>query len=127
MLQAFLNKLLKAIKEKEYLCLLGLLSFTYILMGTIPGLNVTMNYVSWFMVIYLIGAYIKLYPRKFFDSAKIWGWITIAFIFIDILSVIICAYISKMIDKNSAFYFVTDSNTFLAVATSISAFLFLKT
>lgn len=122
----FLNKLLKAINEKEYLRLLGVLSFTYILMGTIPGLDVTMNYVSWFMVIYLIGAYIKLYPRKFFDSAKIWGGITTAFIFIDILSVISCAYIGKMIGKNSAFYFVTDSNTFLAVATSISAFLFFK-
>ena len=66
----FLNKLLRAINEKEFLCLLGLLCFTYIFMGTLPKFKVTMNYVSWFVVIYFIGAYLKLYPKKFFCFAK---------------------------------------------------------
>ena len=45
---------------------------------------------------------------------------------LSILSVILCAWLGDKLGKNIAFYFVTDSNTFLAVATGISSFLFLK-
>ena len=41
------------------------------------------------------------------------------------LSVIACAWLGLKIDRDMAYFFVTDSNTFLAVLTGVSAFLFI--
>lgn len=51
---------------------------------------------------------------------------TILSLILSAASVIACAWIGKMIGKNEAYFFVTDFNTFLAVVTGISTFLFFK-
>ena len=99
---------------------------TYIFMGTIPKFGVTMNYVSWFICLYFIAAYIRLYPKKVFEEAKLWGVCTAVLAILCILSVLCCVWIGARIDKQIAFYFVTDSNTFLAVCIGVSSFLFFK-
>lgn len=47
-------------------------------------------------------------------------------VLLSTLSVIACAWLGLKIGRNMAFFFVTDSNTFLAVLTGVSAFLFFK-
>ena len=66
------------------------------------------------------------YPKKLFNSAKIWGWLSLVFIFLSIASVVACAWLGTKLEKNMAYYFVTDSNTFLAFGTGISTFMFFK-
>ena len=122
----FLNILVRNMSEKRHLALLGLIFFTYIFMGTLPKFDVTMNYVSWFICLYFIAAYIRLYPKKVFEKAKLWGVCTVVLAIICILSVLCCVWIGARIDKRIAFYFVTDSNTFLAVCIGVSSFLFFK-
>lgn len=122
----FLNILVRNMSEKQHRALLGLMFFTYIFMGTIPKFGVTMNYVSWFICLYFIAAYIRLYPKKVFEKAKLWDVCTAVLTILCILSVLCCAWIGARIDKQIAFYFVTDSNTFLAVCIGISSFLFFK-
>ena len=122
----FLNILIQNMNEKTHIRLLLLCSFIYILFGTIPMLGVTMNYVSWFIVLYFFASYIRLYPKKLFNSAKIWGWLSLVFIFLSIASVVACAWLGTKLEKNMAYYFVTDSNTFLAFGTGISTFMFFK-
>lgn len=53
----FLNILVHNIDEKKHLLILGLCAFTYIFFGTLH--KVTMNYVSWFIVLYVIASYIR--------------------------------------------------------------------
>lgn len=122
----FLNILVNNMSEKQHIILIGLVSFTYIFLGTVPLFSVTMNYVSWFMVLYIISSYIRIYPKKIFENTKIWGWASLICIIIASLSVIVCAYISKAIGKSLWYYFVTDSNTLLAVLIGVSTFLFFK-
>ena len=122
----FLNILVRNMSEKQHLDLLGLVFFTYIFMGTMPKFYVEMNYVSWFICLYFIAAYIRLYPKKVFEKAKLWGICTVVLSVLCILSVLCCILIGSKIDKQMAFYFVTDSNTFLAVCVGISSFLFFK-
>lgn len=122
----FLNMLVRNMSEKQHLALLGLMFFTYIFMGTIPKFGVTMNYVSWFICLYFIAAYIRLYPKKVFEKAELWGVCTAVLAILCILSVLCCVWIGARIDKQIAFYFVTDSNTFLAVCIGVSSFLFFK-
>lgn len=122
----FLNILVKNMNEKQHILLLGLVSFTYIFLGTVPFFSVTMNYVSWFMVLYIIASYIRLYPKQIFNNTKLWAFVSVVLIIIASLSVIVCAYISKEIDRSLWYYFVQDSNTLLAVLIGVSTFLCFK-
>lgn len=87
---------------------------------------VTMNYVSWFMVLYLIASYIRLYPKKLFSKTRLWGILTLVSIIFCVLSVLCCAWLSLKFHKNIWYFFVTDSNTLLAVFVGVCAFMFFK-
>lgn len=120
----FLNILIHKLNQKQHICLLLLCGFMYIAFGTLH--RVTINYVSWFMVIYLIASYIRLYPMKLFSNTRLWGLLTAGCIVIASASVICCAALGMKLNKTMAYYFVSDSNTFLAVATGVCSFLFFK-
>ena len=120
----FLNVLVCNLSEKQHIRLLALTGFTYVFLGTFrPVLSVSMNYASWFCVLYLIASYIRLYPKKSFENAKRWGWITLVCAALAILSVTVCAFIAKQIGKPVYYHFMTDCNTLLAVMNATAVFL----
>ena len=119
----FLNVLVQHLTEKQHLYLLLWCGFTYVVLGTIH--SVTMNYVSWFIVLYIIASYIRLHPKKVFKNAKLWGIISLVSVVLSIISVIACAWLATK-RPLSIYAFVKDSNTFLAVLTGVSSFLFFK-
>ena len=120
----FLNKTVQNMNEKQHSALLLLCFFMYIVLGTFH--QVTMNYVSWFIVLYFISSYIRLYPKKWFSNTKITGALLLFSVVLSICSVIGCAWVGTKIGKNYPFFFVMDSNAFLAVAVGVFAFLFFK-
>ena len=122
----FLNMLLRCLSQLQHLYLLAIFGFMYILMGTVPFFYVSMNYVSWFAVLYFIAAYIRLYPVKIFERTAIWGVLTLLFIVLSLASVLAGAWISPQMGQSVYYTFVSDSNTMLAVLTGISSFLFFK-
>ena len=124
----FLNILIRNLNEKQHIYLLLLCSLTYILFGTIKGgpFKVIMNYVSWFSVLYIIASYIRLYPKKWFTNNRICGIGLIITVVLSVSSVIVCAFAGNKFGKFLPFYFVTDSNTLLAVLVGVFAFLFFK-
>lgn len=69
----FLNILVNNMSEKQHIYLLLLCSFTYVFLGTVPFFYITMNYVSWFIVLYFMSSYIRLYPKDIFENTKFWG------------------------------------------------------
>lgn len=117
----FLNILVHHMNEKQHIRLLLLTCFTYVFFETAPFFSVTMNYVSWYMVLYLIASYIRLYHKPLFEKTALWGVATLVCVLLSAASVLICARFG--ID---VYRFVTDSNTFLAVATGVCSFLFFK-
>ena len=47
--------------------------FSCIFLGSVPDLlSVTLNNVVWFMALYIISSYIRLYPNKIFDNRRVW-------------------------------------------------------
>jgi len=48
----FLNVLLQNLNEKQHILLLCLSVFIYVILGTVPFIDVQMNYVTWFIVLY---------------------------------------------------------------------------
>ncbi len=122
----FLNILIRGMNEKYHVMLLLLCSFVYIVLGTLPGFSVTMNYFSWFIVLYFIGAYIRLYEKTLFQNTRFWGWCTVAMLLVSVASVVGMAWIGEIRNKRIAHFLLNDCNKAVAVALSISAFLFFK-
>lgn len=124
----FLNKLIHSLTEKEHLWLMTWCLGVYVILPSFAKANVVFNYVTWFSILYVIAAYIRFYPKKWFESQKITGvLLTITMIF-SWISVVGLAIFSRLLDKNIglSYFFVSDSNKILALATGISGFLFFK-
>ncbi len=122
----FLNVLIKNLNEKQHIRLLLLASFVYIVCGTLPLFYVTMNYVSWYIVLYLIASYIRLYPKKIFNNTAFWSIATILSILLSCFSVVAATWLGTKTGENISYDYVTDSNTFLAVLTGLCSFMMFK-
>lgn len=120
----FLNILLRNMNRKQHTCLLLLCGFLYIYLGTRH--SVTMNYVSWFIVIYFIAAYIRLYPSRFFSKTRLWGLLTIGFMTAATANIILRTLTGTNPNAKTVYYYVSDANKFFAVAIGVCAFLFFK-
>ena len=85
-----------------------------------------MNYISLYFMIYLIGAYIRLYRIKLLENKRNIKIFNIVMILLVNLSVIIGVFVGYKVNKKLAYYFVNDSNKIIAVASSIALFLRFK-
>ena len=119
----FLNILVQNMTKRQHLSLLALVLFIYVILGTLPKISVTMNYVTWFIVLYFIASFVRLYPNKLFENKKLWGWSTLGIFVLSALSVVLCAWLGTKLDRDLVFYFLSDSNKVLAVALGFSSFL----
>lgn len=128
----FLNLLIANMTEKMHLRLLILLLFLYTFLGSLPVFFVTMNYVSWFAVLYLLAAYVRCYPKAIFQNTKLWGWMAALSLLFSCASIVVCTWLEARfglgtaVDMDLSYYFVTDSNAVLAVLTGFSVFMFFK-
>lgn len=127
-------------KRQHAIMLCGLLLY-FTIAGTFFNAK-SMNEPFWYMTLYFIAAYIRLYPAKWTEAGR---WATITFIVSAILAIasviLVMACVSnieafglpsalqaKAASKASklAFYFVNDSNKILALVVGTSAFLAAK-
>lgn len=124
----FLNILLRNLTQRKHLLLIILCLVVYTVFGGLDGLSVfklEMNYVSWFIVLYFIGAYIQMYPQKLFCNRKFWGSATAISVLFSIASVLVCAWLGQRLNHPKlAYFFVSDSNKILALTNGVCAFLF---
>jgi len=120
----FLNILIRSMTEKQHFSLLVTLGFIYVFLGTIPYIVISTNYVTWFSVVYLLAAFIRLYPKKIYGNRRFWGIMLLVSMGIGIASVIVCTLLGLIAGPGYWYIFVTDCNTFLAVLTSVCAFLY---
>lgn len=124
----FLNLLNQAMNQKQHLRLIVLCLLVYSVIGTIPKITLGVNYVSWFVVLYFIASYIRLYGFPIKITNKNWGWLTLLSLLISMASVVFMLWLSTVfVDKNvPVFLFVADSNHIMAVITALCSFMFFK-
>jgi hypothetical protein len=118
--------LIHHLTEKQHVLLLLLTSTVYIVFGSVPMLSVTMNYVSWYMTLYVIASYIRLYPKKIYQNTRFWGFAALCCLILSLLSVVACSFIGVKLDRFMSFAFVADSNKVLAVLMALSSFMFFQ-
>lgn len=128
LLSPFINILIRGLNQKNHLKLILLLvilwsvfpAFTF---GQAPGYSS----LGWFFLIYLIGAYIKLYPHRLFDNLKITLPTACLSYGVIVLSVIVLDYLGI---KNSFFAehatYLREMNMFPTLLCSVSIFLIFK-
>lgn len=123
----FINKLIGALAQKEHGLLLLVCLGAYTVVPSFLFGSVPINYIGWFTIVYLIGAYIRLYPIPHSDDAMFWEIATAIVLILSWLSVAVLANIGLLIGRTGLYYYeVADSNKFLAVSLSICAFLLFK-
>lgn len=122
----FLNILINGMNKKQYQILLGL---SLLVFSIFPQtvISVGYSYVSWFMVVYLIAAYFRLYPPQWSLSTRYTGLATMVCMVVSLISVRGGAQMFSVLGgKINFFFFVSDSNKPLAITTAVCAFLFFK-
>jgi len=121
----FLNIIVQKTTQKQlaHLCILSIVLFCILGSIKLPGIRIsTMNYVSWFMVLYIIASYIRLYPCKLFENFRLWAVSSLSFFVIACASVMFC----HRLNWQNIYYFVSDSNAIIAFALGLSLFMFFK-
>jgi surface polysaccharide O-acyltransferase-like enzyme len=89
----YLNVFIKGLDEKKHLNLILLLIVLWSVIPTFTTAAPGMSNLSWFMTLYIVAAYIRLYPNKWFEKDKLNIWLALStytlilssFIFLDII------------------------------------------
>ena len=110
----------------KYLVILIVIAFT--ILPSIPKLRMTSNYVTWFIALYMISSYIRMYGIFPKISHAKWGVLTLVTLVAGSLSVLGLEIIYKLgyTDKFVPYFFVADSNKFLSLAIAVCSFMYFK-
>ncbi|MCI8417914.1 MAG: acyltransferase [Lachnospiraceae bacterium] len=122
----YLNLLIKVMEEIQHIGLILVCLFCGMLLQTFFVVSNTFSYVGWFMVLYFIASYIRLYPKRFFEDRRLCIILFVMSLLLSWGSVIFNAYIYAKWGIRIRFYRFVDTNRILAVLTAVSAFLFFK-
>lgn len=118
----FVNILVHNLNKKMHLLLILLFLFIYTVLYMIPFFEVRYNYVTWFIVLFLIASYIRYYPIHPIVGKEIpWGGVTLLLMLLSSASV----YVLK-IAGHHPYFLVSDSNAILALCVGICSFMYFK-
>lgn len=128
----FLNVLIHAMDKKMHLKLimLCLFIFTIIPSFTVPpflvNAEVCLGDLGWFSVVYLLAAYIRLYPENWFQRKNLWRISAAVSLMLSFASIIVMAHIIRSFGMKSVYYpyfFISPSSKILALTTSVCVFM----
>ena len=111
--------------KHQHFLLIALFFFLYTFLGTVPKFYVTMNYVSWFCALYVYSSFMRLYDFPFKDNHLAWRVFSLTSVLISIISVLVIRYYPGII--SDPYWFVSDSNKFMALITAICLFNLFRT
>ena len=122
----FLNLAINAMNRKQHGLLVCLLLLIYTVLATIPKVYVTFNYVTWFIVLYFVGSYLRLYPVKWVENHA--GRKLFVTIVLAVSSFVLLVFYVKKSGRElyTAYYLISDSNKPFAFLISVFAFSFFR-
>ena len=115
----FINKFIHQLTKAEFRNLILLLLFVFTILSTVFFNIFVFGEIFWFIAIYLIGAYLKLYPPTWANSLKASRNLLILSLIVSYASVVLMVIKEQFM---YTFYFVIDANKLGAVLVSIFMF-----
>lgn len=123
----FYNFVIDKMERKRLLQLIGLLLLMFTVSSTFFFNGYVFNYVGWYMTLYFIAAYIRIYPTWWMQSKRFTGKILMISTFASYASVICLVFMRSQIGGwIESYFFVSDSHKLLALVVSVFAFLWFK-
>lgn len=125
----FLNRLLSALDKVALRRLLGLLLFVFTFCTTFLAAPAAFSEVGWYCALYLLAAYVRLYPARWFGDLGATGRLLAACAALSVLSVAAMTALDAALGVpplGHAYWFVNDSGKLMAFLTGAAAFLFFK-
>lgn len=126
LLVPFLNKVIHGLEKKELQQLLFILSVLFTGFSTFL-LNTAFEYIGWYVTVYLLGSYMRLYPIEVFQKKQFTNLMMVLSLVLSWLSVISIIAVSCVIGKKLPYhFFVNDSNKILAIVPAVLLFYVFK-
>lgn len=124
----FLNILLSHINKKQHFGLMVLLIIIFSVMPVNPAYNVSLDYVEWFIILYLIAAYLRFYETDFKVSHKQWGFMSLILLAMGCISIYFASYLYETgrVVSFIPYHFISDSNKILSLLIAITSFMWFK-
>lgn len=117
----FLNVLLRNLNQSSHAVLIGVGLTIYSFLYQIPMLKINYNYLSWFIVVFCIAAYIRKYGLFRNDDRKFWGIVSVLMILLSMVSVVVCVWFGQW-----QYSLVGECMAWGAILTSVSVFMYFK-
>ena len=122
----FANKFIMCLNQKLYLYLMCIFLFFFTIVPTFM-FSETFCEIGWYIIMYMIGAYIRLFPNKLFESKKYSGISSIIFLVTSYLSILAIDIFNNYFNKSiSPYHFVINANKILALVLAVSVFCYFK-
>ena len=123
----FLNILVKNMSRQQHKHLALLLLFVYTLLGSVPKFHVVFNYVTWFVILFIISSYIRLYGLFPRINNRQWGYFSLLMILLAAGSMVAFLYLHTSYGiKLMPYRLVADSNKIFAVVAAVCTFMYFK-
>lgn len=117
----FINKFIENINKKQFAILLFILFSFYTVIPTFFVFNDTFNEISWYISMYLVGGYIRLYYDNIELSVKKSLVIILANLVLIVASILVLDTIG-----HSPYHMVINANKLFAVTLAVSLFMVFK-
>lgn len=125
MLIPFINAMLLNLNQKLHLILIGILVFLYTIISTFL-FHDTYSNLGWMITTYIIAAYVRLYPCKWFENKKLYIWSTILSVALSWVSILVVDFVGSKVGFKNYYHMVANEHKFLALACSFSLFMLFK-
>lgn len=123
----FLNVVVNGITRRQHEILLGISLLFLSVLPCVHRYHVAFNYVEWFCVLYFVGAYLRLYPNKFFESRRMMSVMSFLALIAIPFSVWLMAHLQgRLSPVYGTYFFVEDSNKITALLPAVCFFCFFK-
>lgn len=121
----FLNMLISKLNKSQHFRLMCLSVIVFSVFYTLTALQAC-RYVLWFMTLYNIGSYIRMYPNKYTDRKKYAIMGTMFFLLLTWGSIYAIDLWGGKLGFSNYYYFCCDSQKVLALGLSVSVFVWFK-
>lgn len=123
----FINILIHNMTKGQHFRLTILLVFIYSVLGSVKYVTVAINLVSWFMTVYLVASYIRLYGAPWFHDNKIVVPLCLMSFGLSCATIINSMhYVAVNNEGVPIYYWVNDANKILALTTAVTLFLIFR-
>ena len=121
----FLNILVNVMNEKQHRTLVLLTLCVFSVWSQMPFVVSTVSYLVWFIVLYIVAAYIRIYNFSFFSNTKFWLIAAIVAVICSISSILVLS-VTIIGNRIPYWYFVADSQKITAFAVALCLFMLFK-